>query len=1087
MPDAVVTVRCEACRHDNPGDARFCNQCGVSLGGGAPRPAQMVYTPAHLRNHLRQRTAVTQGEHKQVTVLFADVVGSTRLAERAGAEHWHAILDGLFRILTAEVHRAGGTVNQYTGDGIMALFGAPLALEEHARRAAAAALAIRDAVRRYAEDLQPQSGLTLSLRIGLNSGGVVVGAIGDDLRMDYTAQGHTVNLAARMEAMAEPGSVYLTDHTAAWLDGYFLMRELGPMRLEGVAQPQAVFELTGQHALSDRLQWAERRGLSPFTGRDHELEQLADHLSCLRQGRRGRLVVLEGEAGIGKSRLCRRFTELARRDGARTIHVTCPPFEQALAYGPVQQLVRGFFDIDRDDPPARARRKITDALSSEGHTQPGVAPLLHEFLGLQAADSDAPSVAPEDRMARLLALCSQVLVHRHAAAVIVVDDLQWADAQSGMFFRHLSERGLQAPLLLIYNHRPDATLVWASRAADDVIRLSALGDDDCRQLATRLLGPAPALQALGERIVKRAAGNPLYVEECIRDLESRGLLAGPIGARDLRDGDVPDTLPPSIQALLAARIDRLDPAPRGVLYVASVLGMEPDSRMLSALAPETEHCLAALLDGGFLQRARPGRLQFVHPLLREVAYDGQLESARRALHLQAAVWLEETIADRQLMADEAAQIARHNGLAGRPEIAAAWSIEAGLLAGQQDLRVSLECYRRAREWADAAAHAASATAHRIRARAGINRVAALIGVEPDEVDQAWQVAEALCADHARPNEYAELLLSRASVLLNRGHTDQALMRVRQAIATATGPEGRALLGRFRLPLLNVFFVAGALQSGLDALEQLSPEAWSRGPLTQENFLSRALRAMFLAARGDLRTARRDMADALTVARREEQRSSWIHSNRVDLAYLARDPDGAADDARVAIEEAEAFGSPLFLALAWRAQASACYLRGDFEQALDALDRGDAYATPGRQGHPFAPLLQALRAAVLLKAGRKDSALMHARQAVEQADAMAADLWALRARLVLADCLLATETDAAQLITLQKSITTLLTRTGARFFIAPMHLLRAEYHMQAGDRAAARTAFAQAASLFEQFGAPARARLALEQAEKLDTA
>src|SRR3569623_356958 len=292
---------CPSCQAENPLNARFCNQCGSTLGDDADKsqPSTANYTPKHLADRIFMTRAAMQGERKRVTVLFADIKGSTKLAQEAGAEAWHGILDRFFSILSGAVHRYEGTVNQYTGDGIMALFGAPIAHEDHAQRACFAALEMQAEDRRFAEEMRLQKGLNLSMRVGLNTGEVIVGRIGDDLRMDYTAQGLTVNLAARMEHNCEPGRIYLSRYTARGVEGYFKLRDLGRMAVAGLDDPVEVYELEGTGSLRTRLDRSLARGGSQFVGRGLELASLIAALDRVRAGE-GQVVAVVGNAGIGK-------------------------------------------------------------------------------------------------------------------------------------------------------------------------------------------------------------------------------------------------------------------------------------------------------------------------------------------------------------------------------------------------------------------------------------------------------------------------------------------------------------------------------------------------------------------------------------------------------------------------------------------------------------------------------------------------------------------------------------------------------------------------------------------------------------------
>src|SRR5437773_5403212 len=316
---ARLEIRCARCGSELPLSARFCHDCGLPAADTAPAtPEPRVYTPKHLAEKILTSRVALEGERKQVTVLFADVKGSMELAEQLDPEAWHGIMDSFFQLLAAGVHRFEGTVNQYMGDGIMALFGAPVAHEDHARRACYAALHLAGELRRYATELRLRQALSFSVRMGLNSGEVVVGKIGDDLRMDYTALGHTVGLAARMEELAEPGEVFLTEHTAKLVEGMFTLQDLGRMTVKGVKEPVGVYELEGAGRLRTRFDVSRARGLSRFVGRAPEMAALEASLERALAGE-GQIVGVVGEPGFGRSRLCHEFAGRCRARGIPSI------------------------------------------------------------------------------------------------------------------------------------------------------------------------------------------------------------------------------------------------------------------------------------------------------------------------------------------------------------------------------------------------------------------------------------------------------------------------------------------------------------------------------------------------------------------------------------------------------------------------------------------------------------------------------------------------------------------------------------------------------------------------------------------------
>src|SRR5208282_5740005 len=342
---APLEAACPSCGAGNRPTAKFCRKCRAPLTvAPAAAPAPRAYTPKHLADKILTSRAVLEGERKQVTVLFADVKGSMELAEKLDPEAWSQIMNRFFQILSEGVERFEGFVDKFTGDGIMALFGAPIAHEDHARRACYAALHLVDGLRGYASELRLRRGLNFSARIGLNSGGVIVGKIGDDLHMDYTAQGHTVGLASRMEQIAEPGKVYLTAHTAALIQGYFALADLGEMEIKGVHGAMHVYELLGLGQMRTRLDVSRSRGFSRFVGRGDEMQVLESALARAGEGN-GQVIGIVGEAGLGKSRLCFEFLERCRARGLMTYETTGVAHGKAIPFLPMLRLFRAFFGI----------------------------------------------------------------------------------------------------------------------------------------------------------------------------------------------------------------------------------------------------------------------------------------------------------------------------------------------------------------------------------------------------------------------------------------------------------------------------------------------------------------------------------------------------------------------------------------------------------------------------------------------------------------------------------------------------------------------------------------------------------------------
>src|SRR6267378_4740578 len=422
-------VSCQSCGHENPAGARFCNDCGAPLAAPTITREPRSYTPRHLVEKILTSQSALRGERKLVTVLFADVVHSMELAERVDPEEWHRLLDRLFRILAAGVHRYEGTINQYTGDGIMALFGAPIAHEDHAQRACAAALEMARDLGALAEDVRRESGLEFTVRMGLNSGEVVVGRIGDDLRMDYTAQGHVVGLAARVQQLAPPGGVSVTEQTARLVSGFFDLLDRGEQSLKGASAPVRVFDLRGPGPIRSRLERSRARGFSRFVGRERELALLE---TALRDAQSGRptVVLLTAEPGAGKSRLCHEFVERSR--GVPLHYARALSHGRMLPFHAIVELARGLLGVDHGASAADIRSAVGRGLASSQPVDPIALAFWLELLGAPDPALAPSELEPEARRTRLFqSFCD--LIHaraRHELTLLWVEDLHWLDPAS---------------------------------------------------------------------------------------------------------------------------------------------------------------------------------------------------------------------------------------------------------------------------------------------------------------------------------------------------------------------------------------------------------------------------------------------------------------------------------------------------------------------------------------------------------------------------------------------------------------------------------------------------------------------------------
>jgi len=528
-------VRCGKCGAQNPSAQKFCDACAEPLASRGPGDREpRSYTPAHLAEKILTSRSALEGERKHVTVLFADVRGSMDLAESVDPEEWHGILDRFFAILSEGIHRFEGTINQFTGDGVMALFGAPIAHEDHAHRACFAALAVGDELAGYSAELRRTRGLNFSVRIGLNSGEVIVGKIGDDLRMDYTAQGRTVGLAARVEQLAAPDRAYLTQATADLVAGYFRMKELGEFAIKGVRDAVRLYELEGVGPMRTRLDVSRARGFSRFVGRTHESQVLDDALATALAGS-GCVVAVVADAGVGKSRLTHELAVRCRARGVAVFTAHAVSHGKGVPYLPVLELLRAYFGItDRDDD-AEARRKIAGTLVLLDEAFQAELPLVFDFLGIADPERSAARLDPDARSRRVFALVKRVVEarSRRQPTAIVVEDLHWIDAASEEFLAGLADAIRDTRTLLVVNFRPEYRAEWLSRGHCRDVPLAPLARDETRELVADLLGGDLSLGPLGEKILARAGGNPFFVEEVVRSLAETGVLEGRRGAYHL--------------------------------------------------------------------------------------------------------------------------------------------------------------------------------------------------------------------------------------------------------------------------------------------------------------------------------------------------------------------------------------------------------------------------------------------------------------------------------------------------------------------------------------------------------------------------
>jgi class 3 adenylate cyclase len=503
--------------------------------------------------------------------LFADLKGSMELLADRDPEEARKLLDPVLERMMEAVHRFEGTVNQVMGDGIMALFGAPLAHEDHAVRACYAALRMQESVKKYAEEVRRSHAAVVKIRVGLNSGEVVVRAIGSDLRMDYTAVGQTTHLAARMEQIADPGAIVITPETLALAEGYVEVKSLGPVPVKGLAEAVEVFEVTGAGPARTRLQAAARRGLTRFVGRDAEVEQLR-RVQQLAANGHWQVAAVVGEAGVGKSRLVYEFTHSHRLQGWLTLDSASVSYGKATSYLPVIDLLKGYFKIQDRNDLREIREKVTGKLLTLDRALEPTLPAFLALLDVPVDDDAWQALDPGQRRQQTLDAVKRLLLReaREQPLLLIFEDLHWIDGETQALLDGLVDSLGSARLLLLVNYRPEYQHAWGGKTSYSQMRLDALPAESAGELLDALLGEDPGLTPLKQLLVKR--GNPFFLEETVRTLVETKALAGERGRYRLTQPVQAIQVPPTVQVMLAARIDRLPAEDKRLLQTASVIG-----------------------------------------------------------------------------------------------------------------------------------------------------------------------------------------------------------------------------------------------------------------------------------------------------------------------------------------------------------------------------------------------------------------------------------------------------------------------------------------------------------------------------------
>jgi class 3 adenylate cyclase/tetratricopeptide (TPR) repeat protein/ribosomal protein L40E len=677
---------CLKCNFSNPVDFKYCGKCGNALEELQAAPPidyskPKSYTPKFLVDKILTTRSSIEGERKLVTVLFADVANYTAMSEKLDPEEVRQIVDGCFHILMGEIHKWEGTITQFTGDGLMAIFGAPIAHEDHAQRACYAALSIQKAMVEYGEKVRKERGLDFKMRIGLNSGPVVVGSIGDDLRMDYTAIGDTTNLAARVEQSAKPGEIWISQETRNIIRGYFKEESVGEIPLKGKAQPQHLYRLISDLPdMRTRFAVGLAKGVTDLVGRRPEMEALRSVYERVK-GSEAQVVDVVGEAGVGKSRLVYEFQKVLGPDEAFLTGI-CVPYGRNINFLPVIDVVKGTFGIVEGMSEEEVGNRIME------RAQNGLAPMIPFYRNLISLKVDDPRfnvLDPEGRKYGTFEAVKSLLLamSEEKPLVIFLEDVHWIDKISEEFFTYFTHCIHDHKILMISAYRPEGAPPWAQGTHYQRLGLETLSFNASIRLVRNILGGLPLAPEIEKKIVEKTGGNPFFVEEIVRDLLDRGDLVKSgdqyIGNRPIDQLEIPNT----IQGVLAARMDRLSEDLKQTMQVASVIGRDFAFRLLKSimeLGEELQVRLTNLVGLEILyEKALYPELEYIfkNVLTQEVAYESLLKQRRQEIHGRIARAIEELYADR--LEQHYELLAYHYGRSGEAEKA----IEYLMLAAEK--------------------------------------------------------------------------------------------------------------------------------------------------------------------------------------------------------------------------------------------------------------------------------------------------------------------------------------------------------------------------------------------------------------------
>ncbi|WP_028217536.1 adenylate/guanylate cyclase domain-containing protein [Paraburkholderia oxyphila] len=985
---------CSRCGHELSASARFCNACGApasgapssdASSGGAPlgdaghaSPAAPIhYTPPHLAQRILAEQAAIEAqqgtavERKTITALFADMAGSTALIHERDPEDAHRLIAPVIALMMEAVHHYEGFVAKSLGDGILALFGAPIAHEDHPQRALYAALRMQETMRRHADRIRLQEGIPLQIRVGVHTGEVVVRSIRkDDLRTDYDPVGHTIHIASRMQTIAALSSVLVSESTYRLTTGYFEFKALGATQIKGIQEPLEVFELTGLGALRTRLQVAAHRGLARFVGRETELERLHGALALTTAGH-GQIVGVVGEAGVGKSRLFHEFKERSQR-GCLILETFSVSHGKAFPYLPLIELLRNYFQITAQDDERRSREKVTGRVLTLERGLEDLLPYVLYLLGAGEPDSAVATMDARIRRERTFDAIKRLIEREslNQPVQLLFEDLQWLDSETEAFLAFLIEHVASERIILLLNFRPDYRPGWSDKDNYRQMRLDALGPAEAQSLLSALLGDDPGLMPLKERILEKTEGNPFFMEEVVQTLVEEGALLGAPGQYRIAKTPAELHIPTTVHGVLASRMDRLPVAEKTLLQHLAIVGKEFPWSLIRQVVEQTEdelrHLLSRLQVAEFIYE-RPAfpeiEYTFKHALTQEVAASSLLSEQRSLLHERTAQAIEALYAGR--LNEYCSELAHHYSLSSNAQKAVEYLHRAGQQAVERSAGLdAMRHFQTALALLERLPDTPGRARQELALRLSIGpALMAARGYAAPEVEATYTRAMALCeqigdcsqlfparfglrtyyslrADYATAQELGERLLRVAS----NAHDPDFLVEAHSALGSSSFFQGDFVTAREHQEKMRALYVqerhqAHAYVYGMDpGVRTLSIASWTQWYLGFPDQASERSR------------------QALTLARKIAQPFGLAFAlvSAAMLHLIRQEPRQAQEFTEAAITLSDEQGFPYYLAWATILHGSSLAEQGNLDGGIEQMKQGLAayLATGAKLSHSY---------------------------------------------------------------------------------------------------------------------------------------